>query len=254
MRQNILPIQFLSRENVLFPSLDDLCSSENLCDVKIVCQGGNPVFMHRAVLRLCVPELIDNSPTEYPTVILLPDEVSSHVEEARRKLYLHGAQEEICRVLQTLVVCKEESINPMEMESDVTCDILGTNADNEDRNKTINQALYEFEDTYNTRSPQMTDDIKAFLEQKLKRRVLAERKDNVEDVKFFFLNTKLRDSQTRNWRPELGNLVTHDKYIFHLNQLIYGSKKQSWVCRFSKAQDPCMGKASTSEDDSGKRS
>ena len=59
--------------------------------------------MHSAVLRLCIPELIEHSPTENPTVILLPEEVSSHVEEARRKLYLHGAQEEICRILQAPV-------------------------------------------------------------------------------------------------------------------------------------------------------
>ena len=98
----------------------------------------------------------------------------------------------------------------------------------------------------------MNDEIKAFFEHRRKRE-LGGRKDNVEDVKFYFLNTKLRDSQTRNWRPELGNLVTHDKYIFHLNQLINGSKKQSWVCRFAKAPDLCQGKASTSEDESGKR-
>ena len=138
MRQNILPIQFLSREDVFFPALDSLCSSENLCDVKIICQGGNTVFMPSAVLRLCVPELFEHRPTENPTVILLPDQVSSHVEEARRKLYLHGAQEEICRVLQAPVFCKDESIYPDEINT--SYNILGANIDNEDRKKTINEA------------------------------------------------------------------------------------------------------------------
>ena len=88
--------------------------------------------MPSAVLRLCVPELFEHRPTENPTVILLPDQVSSHVEEARRKLYLHGAQEEICRVLQAPVFCKDENIYPY--------DTLGANIDNEDRKKTINEA------------------------------------------------------------------------------------------------------------------
>ena len=93
--------------------------------------------MHSAVLRLCIPELFEHCPTENPKVILLPDEVSSHVEEARRKLYLHGAQEEICSVLQAPVFCKDESICPE--ENDMSSDILCTNIDNEDRKDTLSE-------------------------------------------------------------------------------------------------------------------
>lgn len=97
----------------------------------------------------------------------------------------------------------------------------------------------------------MSNEIKELLELKAKKEQGGKR-DKVEDVKFYFLNTKLK-IQTRNWRPELGNLVTHDdKYMFHLNQLLSGSKRQAWVCRLAKAPDNCLGKATTSEDESGK--
>ena len=96
----------------------------------------------------------------------------------------------------------------------------------------------------------MNYEIKELLELKAKRE-LGGNRDKVEDVKFYFLNTKLK-IQTRNWRPELGNLVTPDKYMFHLNQLLSGSRRQSWVCRLAKAPDNCLGKATTSEDESGK--
>ena len=146
--------------------------------------------MHSAVLRLCIPELIEHSPTENPTVILLPEEVSSHVEEARRKLYLHGAQEEICRILQAPVFCKNESIYPE--ENDLSCDILDANIDNEERKKPIKEALGNFEEAgTNTSdnqasnemcSPHVNNEIKALLELKAKKELGGKR-----EVKFINL-------------------------------------------------------------------
>ena len=227
MRRNILPIQFLSKENVFFPALNSLCSSENLCDVKVICQGGKTVFMHRAVLRICFTELIDQFPSEDPTVILLPDEEFSHVEEARRKLYLNGNQSDFRRVLQAPVpvFCKEENI--FSKESDMSCDTLDTNNANEELNGDNDDQV-----SNDIHSTQMSNEIQALLEQKAKRE-LGGRRDNVGDVKFCFLNTKLKP-HSRSWRPELGNLVTHEKYTFHLNQLVKNAKRQSWTCRLGK--------------------
>ena len=177
--------------------------------------------MHRAVLRLCFTELIDQFPSKNPTVILLPDEEFSHVEEARRKLYLNGEQDEIRRVLQAPVFCKEDNIFPG--ETDMACDTLDGNNDFEEVNSCNDDQVL---------SPRMSNEIQALLEQKAKRE-LGGRRDNVGDVEFCFLNTKLKP-HSRSWRPELGNLVTHGKYTFHLNQLVKNAKRQSWTCSLGK--------------------
>ena len=182
--------------------------------------------MHRAVLRLCFTELIDQFPSENPTVILLPDEESSHVEEARRKLYLNGEQDGIRRLLQAPTIFKEENIFPVEI-NEMSCDTLDTNKDNQEVNGDIDDQVPN-----NMHSTHMSNEIKALLELKAKRE-LAGRRDNVRNVKFCFLNTKLK-AHNRSWRPELGNLVTHEKYTFHLNQLVKNAKRQSWACRLGK--------------------
>ena len=119
--------------------------------------------------------------------------------------------------------CKEENIRINEM----SCDTLDTNNDNEKVNGDNDDQV-----SNDIHSTHMSNEIKALLEQKAKRE-LAGRRDNVGNVKFCFLNTKLK-AQSRIWRPELGNLVTHDKYTFHLNQLVKNAKRQSWACRLGK--------------------
>ena len=180
--------------------------------------------MHRAVLRLCFTELIDQFPSENPTVILLPDEESSHVEEARRKLYLNGEQDGIRRLLQAPSFFKEENIFPVEI-NEMSCDTLDN--DNEEVNVGNDDKV-----SNDMHSTPLSNEIKALLELKAKRE-LSGRRDNVGNVKFCFLNTKLK-AHNRSWRPELGNLVTHEKYTFHLNQLVKKSKRQSWACRLGK--------------------
>ena len=117
--------------------------------------------------------------------------------------------------------CKEENIFPVE----ISCDTLDN--DNEEVNgENDDQVSNDIHSTH------MSNKIKALLELKAKRE-LAGRRDNVGNVKFCFLNTKLKP-QSRIWRPELGNLVTHEKYTFHLNQLVKNAKRQSWTCRLGK--------------------
>ena len=105
----------------------------------------------------------------------------------------------------------------------MACEALDTNNVNEEVNCGNDDQVL---------SPRMSNEIQALMEQKAKRE-LAGRKDNVGDVKFCFLNTKLKP-HSRSWRPELGNLVTHGKYTFHLNQLVKNAKRQSWTCRLGK--------------------
>ena len=122
--------------------------------------------------------------------------------------------------------CKEENIFPVEI-NEMSCDTLDTNNDNEEVNGDNDDQVSN--DIHNT---QMSNEIQALLEQKAKRE-LGGRRDNVGDVEFCFLNTKLKP-HSRSWRPELGNLVTHGKYTFHLNQLVKNAKRQSWTCSLGK--------------------
>ena len=74
--------------------------------------------------------------------------------------------------------------------------------------------------------------------------------DAIRNVPFYFLKTRPGKSK-RSWEPELGSLVTHDKFMYLLHRINRDSSVR-WFCKMDAAPFHCRGKATTYKDNHGK--
>ena len=89
--QNFLSLKFQNKNSVLFGSLNQLCFSENLCDVKFIGKDGGEVLMHKMVLIQAYPCFKDIlEPQSDQTVIVVPDTSGDIIEACREDLYKSG--------------------------------------------------------------------------------------------------------------------------------------------------------------------
>ena len=72
--------------------------------------------------------------------------------------------------------------------------------------------------------------------------------EDTKNVPFYFLQTRL--TSKRSWEPELGNLVTHDKFMYFINRINKDGSVR-WCCRMEGAPFHCRGSATTYKDISG---
>ena len=89
--RNFLSLKFENKNRILFRSLNQLCLSEHLCDVRIVGSDGGEVFMHKLVLMQTFPVLRDILDDHVDKiVIIVTDYASEIIEECRENLYRTG--------------------------------------------------------------------------------------------------------------------------------------------------------------------
>ena len=80
--------------------------------------------------------------------------------------------------------------------------------------------------------------------------VMNTTEDTIRNVPFYFLKTRPGKSK-RSWEPELGSLVTHDKFMYLLHRINRDSSVR-WFCKMDAAPFHCRGKATTYKDIHGK--
>ena len=89
--QHFLSLKFQNKNSVLFGSLNQLCFSENLCDVKFIGKDRGEVLMHKMVLIQAYPGFKDIfEPQSDQIVIVVPDTSGDIIEACREDLYKLG--------------------------------------------------------------------------------------------------------------------------------------------------------------------
>ena len=142
MEENLISLKFLKKKTVFFSGLNNICSIENLCDVKLICNEGKCVFMHKLVLNLCFPSFFQElSEANDQLTFLIPDWDISFVENARRNLYVSGEKEQMAEIFQLRLGNNDKDLQ--------TCDL----------NEQIeNDMVYEDEDTDSDEEPMIKDE------------------------------------------------------------------------------------------------
>ena len=201
MEENLISLKFLKKKAVFFLGLNNICSIENLCDVKLICNEGKSVFMHKLVLNLCFPSFFQElSESNDQLTFLIPDLDISFVENARRNLYVAGEREQMAEIFQLRLGTNGKDLQ--------TCDL----------NEQIeNNMVYEDEDTDSDEETMIKDethtsnlkkepekDFKTcqMMIKEVKEDALLDIKSNTE---FYFIHTSKQPSLDH------GLLVTHER-------------------------------------------
>lgn len=209
MEENLISLKFLKKKTVFFLGLNNICSIENLCDVKLICNEGKCVFMHKLVLNLCFPSFFQElSESNDQLTFLLPDLDISFVENARRNLYVAGEREQMAEIFQLRLGNNEKDLQ--------TCDV----------NEQIeSNMVYEDEDTDSDeettiKDETLTNNLKKGPEKDHKtcEIMLKEVKEDALMPEFYFIHTSKQPSLDH------GLLVTHERlasYLYSRNSLIW---------------------------------
>ena len=79
--------------------------------------------------------------------------------------------------------------------------------------------------------------------------VLNNISQDTRNVPFYFLQNP-PSKKRRSWEPDLGNLVTHDKFMYIINRVNRDGSVR-WTCKMERKPYHCLGSATTYKDNSG---
>ena len=113
--QNYLSLKFQNKNSILLSSLNQLCYSVNLCDVKCIGSDGVGVMMHKLVLCQAFPGFRDILEHHSDNIVIIITEFTSDsIEACREDLYQSGDGKALGSILGF-----ENAINTVKVERNV---------------------------------------------------------------------------------------------------------------------------------------
>ena len=121
--RHVLSLKFQDKTGIVMNSLNNLCYSATLCDIRVVGRDGGEVFMHKLILTLAFPALTDilGDHGDDVTVIIVSDYDSDIIEECRQRLYQAGDPDSLGWILgleNKYAIKNEESVDTLEVTLD----------------------------------------------------------------------------------------------------------------------------------------
>jgi len=255
--QHFLSLKFQNKISVLFGSLNQLCFSENLCDVKFIGKDGGEVLMHKLVLIKAYPCFKDIlQPQSDQSVIFVPDTSGDIIEACREDLYKSGDANTLGLILgfgNVMNLTKiEEKYDKFErdaikmhnqnaIQEYVAMDVVHDYVDID--------TLQEMTGTY-----RQTDSLDHSHSHQNKTEKTQENKQKkssfseLTDVPYYFLKTSKSHNRKNSRKSSFGSqgmLVTHDSYKFNKNNVSRDYLIEWWQCREKIGPLKCRATAST---------
>ena len=206
MEENLISLKFLKKKTVFFSGLNNICSIENLCDVKLICNEGKCVFMHKLVLNLCFPSFFQElSEANDQLTFLIPDWDISFVENARRNLYVSGEKEQMAEIFQLRLGNNDKDMQTCDLNEQIENDMV---YEDEDTDSDEEQMIKDETHTSNLKKePEKDDKTCKMMLKEAKKDALSEMKS---DTEFYFIHTSKQPSLDH------GLLVTHERLVLYL--------------------------------------